>query len=360
MRFHLFDLVHWPHPEPCAGWRQLEVYRQHLAEWELAEQLGFEAIWLSEHHFTNYNLLPSPNLMLAALSQRTQRIRIGAMINAVNFHNPWRLAEEAAMLDILSQGRLWLGLGRASDVQEYDTFGQSLSEGRERLFEGVDLMVQAFTQESVTFNGRYTQLGPASLRPRPLQTPHPPIFLSAVTPDTFAYAGRHNFGVGSIFRSVEETARSFSVYQAARTEAGFAYDPDAFILFRHIYVGRTRASALEEARGPLLEFFRLFQNAVLPDPEHHVFRFEENFHFLTERFHFLFGGALSYDEMVERGIVIVGDADSVAEEIVRQRRAIGMNRLAGVFAFGNLPHQAVMASLTRFGEQVMPALREAD
>ncbi|MCL6637150.1 MAG: hypothetical protein K6T26_04290 [Alicyclobacillus sp.] len=103
-----------------------------------------------------------------------------------------------------------------------------------------------------------------------------------------------------------------------------------------------------------------FQNAVLPDPDQHVFRYEENFRFLTERFHFLFGRPLDFDEMVDQGIVMVGDADQVAAQIQRQQEAIGFGRLACIFNFGNLPHAAVLASMQRFAEQVMPRWQNAN
>jgi alkanesulfonate monooxygenase SsuD/methylene tetrahydromethanopterin reductase-like flavin-dependent oxidoreductase (luciferase family) len=142
----IFDLCHYPYdndPQRYDTALAAQVYEKHMEEWLAAERLGFDCIFLSEHHFTAYNLLPSPNVMLAALAARTERIRIGVMVNVVPFHEPLRLAEEAAMLDVLSHGRLEVGVGRGIDFQEVQKLGMDFDELRPRFQEGIELMLKA-------------------------------------------------------------------------------------------------------------------------------------------------------------------------------------------------------------------------
>ncbi|MCE5359418.1 MAG: LLM class flavin-dependent oxidoreductase [Acidithiobacillus sp.] len=358
MEFSTFDLLHWPYRgERCEGWRQVDVYQAHLEEWIYAEQLGFDAVWLTEHHFTDYNLMPSPNVMLAALSQRTSRVKIGCMINAVNFHNPWRLAEEAAMLDVLSRGRLLVGVGRSADVQEYEKFRQPLEEGRPRFREGLELMLKAWTQDNVVFEGEYFQIGPATIRPRPLQKPHPPVYLTVLSPESHAYAAEMGFPIASIFLPIEQTAQSYRLYVEECHKRGRSVRPEDYLLCRHVYVADTREAAISEAQEPLLEFFRLFQDAAVPPTEEQLYGFPENFKFYTEFFKPFFGRPMSMEELMEYGLVIVGDPDGVVAEIHRQKAAIGMEHLMCCMSYGNLPHEKVMHSMQLFGEHVMPQFR---
>jgi alkanesulfonate monooxygenase SsuD/methylene tetrahydromethanopterin reductase-like flavin-dependent oxidoreductase (luciferase family) len=358
MHYSIFDLVHWPHRgEPWGGLRQTQIYREHMEEWLYAEELGFDAIWLTEHHFTAYNMLPSPNLMLAALAQATTRIKVGAMINAVNFHNPWRLAEEAAMLDVLSGGRLLLGMGRGADVQEYAKYQQPMAEGRPRFREGLELIKRAFTEETVHFAGQFYTIDGAALMPRPVQQPYPPIYLTAVSPETFVWAGQEGYPIASVFLTPERTAQVRASYQAERERAGNPMAPGDFLLARHIYVAETREQAIAEARLPVLEFFRLFKDAALPATVEELDSFPENFRHYTEHWRPLFGEDVSYESLIERGVLIVGDAESVAAEITRQREIIGFDHLMCQLAFGHLTHEQVMRSMRLLGEQVMPAVR---
>ena len=122
MKFSLFDIVPWPGGDTPASYdaaQAVAIYDSHLDEWVEAEALGFDGIFFGEHHFTAYSLSPSPNLLVAALSQRTKRVRIGIMVNVLPFHDPLRLAEEGAMLDLLTHGRLEYWLGRGIGEQEF-------------------------------------------------------------------------------------------------------------------------------------------------------------------------------------------------------------------------------------------------
>ena len=138
MRFSLFDTTSWPHGTTDASYDAklaARLFEEHLEEYTRAEELGYDSVYLAEHHFSPYNLCPSPNLILSALSQRTQRIRMGVMVNVLTFHQPVRFAEETAMLDLLTQGRLDVGIGRGVDEQEFRKARMPFTEARSRLGE---------------------------------------------------------------------------------------------------------------------------------------------------------------------------------------------------------------------------------
>ncbi len=359
MEFSIFDLVHWPYsPEKIEGEKQLLTYENHLEQWVLSEEMGFDAIWLTEHHFTDYNLLPSPNIMLATLAQRTKKIKIGNMINALNFNDPWRMAEEAAMLDVLSNGRLLIGLGRSADVQEYEKFGMPLEEGRPRFREGLQLMKKAFTEEVVHFEGEFFQIKGGSLVPKPLQKPYPPIYTTCLSPETHRWAAEEGYPVSTIFLPPAQTAESHALYKKESEKFGRQTKPEDYLLCRHVYVAESKEQAMEEAKGPMLEFLRLFQNAAVPETNDKLEGFPENFKFYTQFFAPFFGGALTYEGLIENGLLIAGDPKTVIEEIEKQRSLIGTGHLMCCMAFGNLPHEKVMHSIRLFGEKVIPSFRK--
>jgi alkanesulfonate monooxygenase SsuD/methylene tetrahydromethanopterin reductase-like flavin-dependent oxidoreductase (luciferase family) len=173
----IFDLCHYPYdndPQRYDTALAAQVYEKHMEEWLAAERLGFDCIFLSEHHFTAYNLLPSPNVMLAALAARTERIRIGVMVNVVPFHEPLRLAEEAAMLDVLSHGRLEVGVGRGIDFQEVQKLGMDFDELRPRFQEGIELMLKAWTQVELEHDGEFYSIAVRPIESAPAAAAAPP------------------------------------------------------------------------------------------------------------------------------------------------------------------------------------------
>ena len=360
LEFSTFDLVHWPHTgRKMEGKEQSNIYEEHMKQWKYTEELGFKAIWLGEHHFTDYSMTPSPNIMLAALAKETKQIKIGNMINAFPFNDPWRLAEEFAMLDVLSEGRLLIGLGRSADVQEYTKFGIPLEEGRPRYREGLELIKKAFTEEVVHFDGEYYKMNGGSLVPRPIQKPYPTIYATCLSPETHDWAAKEGYPVSSLFLPPDQTAKSYQMYMAACKKYNREIDPKNYVLGRNIYVAETKEQAMEEARGPMLKFLQLFQNAAVPETREGLESFPENFKYFSEFFAPFFGDALTYEGLIESGIFICGDPDTVAEEIQRQHELIGMGHLMCWMAFGDLPHEKVMNSMKLFGEKVMPRFKSS-
>lgn len=354
MKFSLFDLMHWPHPEPCGGEKQIDVYEHHLDEWVLAERLGFDAVWLSEHHFSDYNLMPSPNLMVAALAGRTQRIRVGVMINAVPFHDPLRLAEECAMLDVLSRGRLNCGFGRSADFQEYQRLNMPMEEARPRFQEGLEVIRRAWTEQHFDFEGQFYSYRDVTIRPRPLQTPHPPIFSGVRSPETHVWAAEQAIPIASIFLPVEQTRDSFELYRTESEKRGRRVGGEDFLVTRHVFVADTQKEALAAVQEPMFHFYRLFRDVAAPPNEEELQRYPQNFAAYKRFFRLFFEEEPTVEQLIAGGQLICGDPDTVAAEIRRQRDIIGTEHLMCLMNFGTLTHQQVTRSMELFGHEVLP------
>ena len=162
---------------PCApGQSPLQRYEDTMMQIQQADSLGLDVAWLAElHFFPTFSVMPSPLLVASALAQRTHRIRLGIAVNLLPLHNPLRNAEDAATLDILSNGRLEYGAGRGSIPLHFAGFNVSLEESRERFLEALDVVLLAWTTESFSHEGKYYQYRDVQVVPKPLQRPHPPI-----------------------------------------------------------------------------------------------------------------------------------------------------------------------------------------
>jgi alkanesulfonate monooxygenase SsuD/methylene tetrahydromethanopterin reductase-like flavin-dependent oxidoreductase (luciferase family) len=355
--FSLFDLCHYPfETDPAAFDPHMarRVYEEHLEEWVAAERLGFDAVFLTEHHFTAYNLLPSPNLMLAAVAARTERIRVGVMVNVVPFHHPLRLAEEGAMLDVLSGGRLEYGLGRGIDYQEVVALGMEYDELRPRFAEGAELIVKAWTQVDFEHRGAFYEVARATIYPRPIQQPHPPIWVAAESPATIEWTADHGFGMATIFLPPAEVKGKFAHYLETAARAGHDTDVASCMLVRNVYVAPTDEEAQADADPALTHTLILFKNASMP-PD--LSLLPDSYAFHREAFRALDEPPESFVDVIDAGLILCGSPETVREQLERQVSLIEARQLGLWFAFGSLPHGKVMRSLELFSREVMPAFR---
>jgi alkanesulfonate monooxygenase SsuD/methylene tetrahydromethanopterin reductase-like flavin-dependent oxidoreductase (luciferase family) len=216
-------------PAGCA-----EDYAWYFERWLRAEAMGFEGIFFSEHHFVPGRFSPSPNLLIAAVAARTKRLRLGAMGNVVPLYEPWRLAEEFAMLDQLSGGRLEIGLASGSGPREHLAVGISAEEVRPRFDEALSIIEAALTQSRVTHQGKFWQLNELAIVPRPLQQPAPPRWMIGIgVPAALSAAARgYRFCTG--FLPTAQVAELFVEYRKASLAAGFAVERSHLALRRMV------------------------------------------------------------------------------------------------------------------------------
>lgn len=203
-----------------------EVYRDDLASIRRAEELGFDTVWLTEHHFADDGYSPSILTIAAAIAATTERIRIGFNLLLLPLHNAVRLAEDLATLDVISNGRIDVGVGQGYAVHEFDGFGIPRSERLGRFVEGLDVMTGLWENDEFSYGGTHYQIDGARLMPRPVQQPGPPMWIGATTSKAVARAGSrgaHLLGLTN--------PKLQAVYESARSDAG--YDADANVLQLH-------------------------------------------------------------------------------------------------------------------------------
>jgi alkanesulfonate monooxygenase SsuD/methylene tetrahydromethanopterin reductase-like flavin-dependent oxidoreductase (luciferase family) len=366
MKVYAFDLLPWPYleqpsyyPDPNALFdpvRAQQVYAEHLDQMAMYEEYGFDAVCMNEHHAKPYGLMPSPNLIAAALSQRTRHIKIGILGNLPALHgHPVRLAEEIAMLDCMSGGRIISGFARGVP-QEYLALGIPLAEARERLNEAWDLVVKAWTtHEPFEWRGKYWSYDRVSIWPRPLQQPHPPIVLPADSDEGIETAARRRVPTGVAYRSTERARTVFDKYRAAAARHGWSPTAEHCLLLRHVYVAETSARAREEAE-PHLDYFwqkllsyhrgsmKLYGQSPPPRPA--VVRVAEELPLYE----------LGFDLTQQQGMTFVGDPDTVTRAIQAHMKELGAGVLMGLFQFGSLPHALARKNIELFARTVLPEL----
>ena len=220
-----------------------DLYAQNLDEAQAAEDLGFDVLWYAEHHFSTYCLLPSPNVFLGAVAARTQRVRLGNMVNVLPFHNPVRVAAEAAMLDQLSRGRLDVGIGRGVQQQEFESLHVPMAESRDIFEEALEVVLGVWREPGFSYHGRYYQCDNVRLEPPLVQQPHPPLYFTATSPPSLEWAGRRGIPIAQIFAPLGAMAANRAAYRAARRAAGHPDVRDDFLPFRHVYVAESDAAA---------------------------------------------------------------------------------------------------------------------
>ena len=381
MKIYNFDLMAYPgvptdapgtpvpnsYFEPAVG---IQNYQEHLDEMEYCEELGFEGVVFNEHHYSGYGMMPSPNLIAAALSRKTSRIKIGVLGNVLPLrHHPVRVAEEYAMLDCLTGGRLIAGFVRGIPA-EYLWYHIDPNESRGRFEEAYELIMTAWSQPVWSYHGKFFHLENCALWPRPIQQPHPPVWIAARSSESIEWCVKQRKPVAQVYQTTSQIEDTFNYYRKVALDGDWEVGPEQFILTRHIYVDETDEKARQLAEPALRYFFSLLNRgfnqgssqeadarqqiraALYTDRSFSYFR-EGN----RERIDF---SKLSWEELDEAGFVIAGNPDTVARKLNGQMGQVGADHFMGMFHIGNLSHRKVLASLDLFKNEVMPRLEHSE
>jgi alkanesulfonate monooxygenase SsuD/methylene tetrahydromethanopterin reductase-like flavin-dependent oxidoreductase (luciferase family) len=345
-------LAIWSTTSPRANSTHAEMFRRQLAEVELAEHIGIDQIWFFEHHLQPTAPVPSPNLLIAAASQRTCRIRFASMVNILPFRHPLLVAEEAAMLDNLTSGRLDMGLGRGLRPPEFEAFGVDQAQSREMFLESFDMIRRIWADENFIHRGKYwTVRKEAPLSPPLVQRPHPPFLVSAQSKETLRWAAQHDIPFAQIDSLVEQARRDQALYRDVQIAHAHAPAPRLYLM-REIYVGDGDAQARAEAQPHLLQYWELWnrytqftRGGQLPDSYDFWRRQAPMLH------------AMSFEEIVANDMVLLGGPETVANAISRLASQLELMGLALIFKLGAMPYDMVERSMTLFGEEVVPKIR---
>ncbi|MGE3540920.1 MAG: LLM class flavin-dependent oxidoreductase [Candidatus Tectimicrobiota bacterium] len=229
-----------------AGHSDAAVYAEHLALGDLAEPLGFDSLFALEHHFTGYAMSPSPTQLLSYYAGRTKRIMLGTSVIVLPWHDPIRVAEDIALLDVLCGGRCLFGFGRGAASVEYAGFRIPMEEARPRFVEAAQILMRALTQEVFEWQGAYFQIPPTSIRPRPISHPERRFYASSVSPESAEIMAKLGFGVLVIMQNEWSLAAAdIQRYRALASSAG--HTPRPPIVLTNVSVAESRAEAQERA-----------------------------------------------------------------------------------------------------------------
>ena len=343
---------------------EFDVWHNALKQIEFAEQMGFAAAFMVEHHFNpGYSHSPCPEVFMAAASQRTTVMRLGTGVRLLPLHDPIRTAERFAALDILSKGRFEGGIGRGITRLEYSTFRKPLPYGvtaetnRQIFMEHLEVMRKCWTEDGFTYHGKHYQIDePLTVVPKPVQKPHPRLWAPATSPgslEAYLGAGLHYFA-GTLTQGLNE--RTFARTAEARKiweQAGHAKrEPLQIGCLVPVHCAETREKAKDEMREYEELYFHLLQKYFAPqDPEDRKRR-EAGLAPGRQAFWQLQG---TFDEAYHNRMVICGDPDDCIRELKDYEKA-GITLILGVFQLGGMPHELVMNSIRLFGKAVIPNL----
>jgi alkanesulfonate monooxygenase SsuD/methylene tetrahydromethanopterin reductase-like flavin-dependent oxidoreductase (luciferase family) len=255
MQFGLFSLFDF-FPD-CQN--EASYYRETLDFLIYGEELGFDSVWVGEEHFYSFGICPSPQVFLTALARETSRIRLGTAISAMPFENPLRKAEDFAMLDILSNGRLNFGTGRGAYPKHFAGFQVHPLESRERYEEALEIVERAWTQERFSYQGKFWQIPELSVSPKPLQKPHPPIYRGAASPEGFMAAGAKGHGILAVPWLTLDIQNGFASYRAALQVHRHSAVPSVFVYF--LFIDEDYNRAMAEAREAIGRYVEIVTSA---------------------------------------------------------------------------------------------------
>ena len=346
MRFDLFYEL--AVPENC-GRSEAEVYADTLAEIELADGLGYRCAWLVEHHFMRgYSHSSKPELTLAAAAQRTRNIRLGHAVIPLPLHHPVHVAERLATLDILSGGRLEIGIGRGFSPREYAVFGVAMEASRELVEESLDILRLSFSAHPVTYHGRHYRLDALDIVPRAIQQPHPPLWTAAVSPGTYPWAAARGLGVLSgPFKPWFMVKHDIGTYRAA-WGGGEAPRIGMTIGVLCLKDGK-RARAL--AQPAFTWFYRELYKTTLPVLEQ-LYPSYEQIHELG-RFRQLMKLGIDFGLADTFGLTVVGaPQDCIAK--LEKYAAAGVTHVLCAFGAGAVESTVVRESMEIFAREVIP------
>ena len=329
-----------------------EYFAQCLRLAERADQLGFNSVKTVEHYFFDYGgHSPNPVVLLSAIAARTQRIRpiTGAVIPA--FNNPVKLAAELAALDNISNGRLDVGFGRAFIPKEFEVFGVSMDESRARFEEGIDIVTRLWTQDRVSYEGRFHRFRDVHLMPRPVQKPHPPIWVASVASvESFSWAGRHGYNVMIVpyAGSIEKVRDMVRAYRQAWREAGHPPGKEQVQSSLHCYVAETHEAAVEGARPRVERYIEVFTEAVSSWATHQSGQYA-NYSKMVEAI-----ARTTIESMLADRQALIGTPDEVIEQLQYHVDVFGDFEPSMQVNFGGISDKEALRTLELFASDVMP------
>jgi alkanesulfonate monooxygenase SsuD/methylene tetrahydromethanopterin reductase-like flavin-dependent oxidoreductase (luciferase family) len=316
-----------------------EYYEARMKIIEAYDRFGFHAYHPAEHHSTPIGEVPSPSVFLAAVAQRTKRLRFGPLVYALPLYHPLRMIEEICMLDHMSHGRLEIGFGRGSSPTELIFFGQDPAQSEEIYAEALEIILKGMTEPSLSYRGKHFQFDNVPMELKPLQKPHPPVWYGVHAPESARRAARRRLQVVSL-DPVPATQASFGAFREVWQECWGDAPLPLMGLGRFVVVAETDAEALAIARRAYPRWHTSFTHL----------------HRLYSR-HSAHPRPPDFDGLTKVGQGVAGSPRTVLTFLRDQLAATESNYCVGQFAFGDLSYEETQRSVGLFAREVMPALQ---
>jgi alkanesulfonate monooxygenase SsuD/methylene tetrahydromethanopterin reductase-like flavin-dependent oxidoreductase (luciferase family) len=376
MQFFAFHLMPWDRlPESFgkdyeSAWTWLpnslyepvhggELYNRYLDELLLAEELGFDGVCVNEHHQNAYGTMPSPNLMGAILARQTKRVKIAVVGNALPLYNPpTRVAEEFAMIDCISGGRLTAGLV-VGGGPEYYSFTINPTHARTMYAEALDLIIRAWKEPGpFEHYGKHWKLKYVNPWPRPIQQPHPPIWIpGAGSKETIEFVAERRYSyMGIPYFHIDFFQKNFDSFRDACEKNGYTADPEQLGWLLPTYVAETDEQAWAEYEPHLWYFARnLLKGLVVLPPGYTSARSIAGINTALKKFL----SSVTTRKQVEDGVyALVGSPATVREKLAHYIKKLGVGNLLGLFQLGTLPADLTKKNMTLFAREVLPGLKK--
>lgn len=334
MKFGTFHLMEQPFTKS-----EVQVYAEHIEQFKLADRLGFDSVWLTEHHFSSVPYVPdvdgeycvcaSPYAMACAVAMITENVRIATAVKILPLEHPLLTAEEAAMADILSGGRIDFGVGLGYRKYEFEGLRVPIEEKLERFNEALEIILGVWTTDEFTYEGKYWNIPRLSLVPRPIQKPHPPVWVATRlgTHEVIEYVAKHGYHMLSAWAPPDQLGQAHNLMREARASQGLDDLDFPFTCVRHVFVAESDAEAKRKGTD-YVDYYMKSTAQFRPIGDH------------------------------ERGQMIFGGPETCIEKIQELNEVAGINNLICWMNFGGLPLDMVKASMNLFVEEVMPRCRE--
>jgi len=340
------------------GHSDAAVLAEHMALGDLAEPLGFDSLFALEHHFTGYAMSPSPTQLLSYYAGRTRRITLGTAVIVLPWHDPVRVAEEIALLDVLSGGRCLFGFGRGAASAEYAGFRIPMEEARARFVEAARIVVKALTEPSFDWDGEFFHIPRTSIRPRPISHPERRFYASSVSPESAEIMAKLGFGVLVVMQNEwPKAAQDIERYRDIATSVG--HPPRPPIILMNISVAETRAEAQERAQTYLSRKWDSIDNH---------YHFSDGHLASVKGYEFYGNMAKTYSKLKDESyrkkatefyvkIQVVGTPGDCLQQLAELHRLTGLDHLVTEFGYGCMPHEEAELNMRLFAERVMPVLQ---
>jgi alkanesulfonate monooxygenase SsuD/methylene tetrahydromethanopterin reductase-like flavin-dependent oxidoreductase (luciferase family) len=352
MKFGMYYFLQRPE-----GASEAEIIRTEVEQMVYAESLGYDTVWLTEHHFADYGLSASPSVLASAVLSRTTTLKVGLAVYVLPFHDPIRFAEEMATLDIIGSGRFIVGIGRGNRPTEFMGYRIPQKESRTRLEEAMEIAMQAWTKDEVHFEGRHWTIPGIPVHPKPDSRPHPPLAMAVTSEDSIRWAARHGLRMLSsgLHTPLSRNKESLRIYGE---ELQKHHSPDErrrlldqWTVTKHVYVAPTDAEAQADARDAEMWFLDSMARSMSPakwtnlDPE--IRKQAESF-IANLRSH-------KWEDLLA-GPLVIGSPETVAGK-ARELKEAGVGEMVCWMNFGGISDAKTRRSMELFASHVMPALR---